>query len=157
MWNFSLCWFWRFLWTKAVVFHLTSGYMFPPLHSPPQGNYFPGRRALPPLPRTRADCSISFALLRRVLAAIYHLSRTLRRAGKMANPSHPGHKLFETLLKCMRHILKHTLSFFTWDTLFFLHFFYLLLLPGYKARIISSRQGVKSQITSEYCHFQSYL
>ncbi len=35
------------------------------------------------LPRTRADCSVSFALLRRWLAAIYHPSRTLRSAGKI--------------------------------------------------------------------------
>ncbi len=39
---FILCWFWRSLWTKAVVFHLMFGYTFPPLHSPLQEDYFPG-------------------------------------------------------------------------------------------------------------------
>ncbi len=32
------------MWSKAVAFHLPLGYMFPPLHSPPQGDYFAGRR-----------------------------------------------------------------------------------------------------------------
>ncbi len=32
------------LWTKAVVFHLTLGYISPPFHSQLQGDYFTGRR-----------------------------------------------------------------------------------------------------------------
>ncbi len=42
---FILCRFWRSLWTKVEVFHVTLGYMFPSFHSLLQGHYFPGRRA----------------------------------------------------------------------------------------------------------------
>ncbi len=42
---FILCWFWQSLWTKAVVFHLTLGYMFPPLHSSLKVDHFTVRRA----------------------------------------------------------------------------------------------------------------
>jgi len=53
--------------------------------------------------RTRADCSPSSALLRRLLAALPTLqdlfaSRTVEWARKIvADRSHPGHKLFESL------------------------------------------------------------
>ena len=76
----------------------------------------------PPTPR-RVDCSVSYTLLIRWLAAIFHTFRTCiapglwGRAGRIgADPSYPGHRLFDTSGRRLRSIRtktsRHMNSFF---------------------------------------------